>query len=214
MHEEERSLGVPRWRPDSLARSRPEGAPRGPGRPSRPERGAVYDQPMSWLRSSVKDDRGVLAPLISGPLSVHSAGEARLGFALRCSIERSIRLDDRQQLVTGAKALLLSFPFWAPSALMPAVVIQSREVIPVWIGFSLMIPVGLAGPLAFTWVFRRLVACEVAQAYADRGLCGSCGYGLADAKPEADGCRVCPECGSAWLAERPAERAHAASETP
>ncbi len=31
-----------------------------------------------------------------------------------------------------------------------------------------------------------------------RGVCAACGYSLAELEPEADGCRVCPECGSAW----------------
>jgi hypothetical protein len=31
-----------------------------------------------------------------------------------------------------------------------------------------------------------------------RGLCAACGYDLAGHEPEADGCRVCPECGAAW----------------
>ncbi len=30
------------------------------------------------------------------------------------------------------------------------------------------------------------------------GVCAGCGYNLAGLKPEADGCRVCPECGAAW----------------
>lgn len=28
--------------------------------------------------------------------------------------------------------------------------------------------------------------------------CASCGYRLREVEPEADGCRVCPECGGAW----------------
>ncbi|MEO1278047.1 MAG: hypothetical protein AAFV77_03730 [Planctomycetota bacterium] len=30
------------------------------------------------------------------------------------------------------------------------------------------------------------------------GLCPGCGYSIAELQPEADGCRVCPECGAAW----------------
>lgn len=30
------------------------------------------------------------------------------------------------------------------------------------------------------------------------GLCPACGYEIAGLEPEADGCRVCPECGGAW----------------
>jgi hypothetical protein len=33
---------------------------------------------------------------------------------------------------------------------------------------------------------------------ATRGRCGGCGYDLAEVAAEADGCRVCAECGTAW----------------
>lgn len=41
-----------------------------------------------------------------------------------------------------------------------------------------------------------------ARAIAATGLCASCGYRIGDLPVEADGCRVCPECGAAW---RPSE---------
>lgn len=30
------------------------------------------------------------------------------------------------------------------------------------------------------------------------GLCACCAYRITELRAEADGCRVCPECGSAW----------------
>jgi hypothetical protein len=33
---------------------------------------------------------------------------------------------------------------------------------------------------------------------AAQGRCGACGYGLGSVPPGEDGCRLCPECGSAW----------------
>jgi hypothetical protein len=37
-----------------------------------------------------------------------------------------------------------------------------------------------------------------AEAIAGEGLCPGCLYKLSDLPEEADGCRVCPECGGAW----------------
>ena len=36
------------------------------------------------------------------------------------------------------------------------------------------------------------------RGFLREGHCPACGYGLAEIEPEADGCRVCPECGAAW----------------
>jgi hypothetical protein len=64
------------------------------------------------------------------------------------------------------------------------------------------------------WVFGGLLAMLVLQAFAtalsipknrrqrrellDAGRCPGCGSSIAELEPQADGCRVCPECGSAW----------------
>ena len=39
---------------------------------------------------------------------------------------------------------------------------------------------------------------RAAKLCLSRRLCPSCGYTLDGLTPEADGCRVCPECGAAW----------------
>lgn len=31
-----------------------------------------------------------------------------------------------------------------------------------------------------------------------KGVCAACGYPMMELEIQADGCRVCPECGSAW----------------
>lgn len=41
--------------------------------------------------------------------------------------------------------------------------------------------------------------------WIDAGLCPTCAYDLRDARVEADGCRVCPECGGAWRADNSPE---------
>ena len=39
---------------------------------------------------------------------------------------------------------------------------------------------------------------RVARMYACAEFCGSCGFELRGLANDADGCRVCPECGAAW----------------
>lgn len=58
-------------------------------------------------------------------------------------------------------------------------------------------------------VFRRrlrdrisTVGPSLVSAITQDGLCATCLYQLGGLVPEADGCLVCPECGSAWRAER------------
>ena len=47
-------------------------------------------------------------------------------------------------------------------------------------------------------VQRFLSAWAQRSAAARLGVCPSCTHGLTQLRPEADGCHVCPECGSAW----------------
>jgi hypothetical protein len=50
--------------------------------------------------------------------------------------------------------------------------------------------------IVFGGGIRRLAFDACLQA----GHCAACGYPLLEIEPEADGCRVCPECGAAWRA--------------
>lgn len=43
---------------------------------------------------------------------------------------------------------------------------------------------------------------RLAVILVEAGLCPTCSYTLADLPLETDGCRVCPECGAAWRADR------------
>jgi hypothetical protein len=48
---------------------------------------------------------------------------------------------------------------------------------------------------------RRLLA--LSRGALAAGLCGACGYRIEDQHTAADGKRVCPECGGAWMANAP-----------
>jgi hypothetical protein len=51
-------------------------------------------------------------------------------------------------------------------------------------------------------IARGVVAPNIAATAVAEGLCGSCGYRLNALATAADGCVMCPECGSAWFACR------------
>ncbi len=49
--------------------------------------------------------------------------------------------------------------------------------------------------VVYGWIVHRR---PEPTAWLGLGLCPACGYSIAEIEPEEDGCRVCPECGSAW----------------
>jgi hypothetical protein len=59
---------------------------------------------------------------------------------------------------------------------------------------------------AATGIMILCVCAIVAGLLSERGIrkrlladrCGACDYSLAAVEPQADRCRVCPECGAAW----------------
>ncbi|MBX3385855.1 MAG: hypothetical protein KF768_04740 [Phycisphaeraceae bacterium] len=51
------------------------------------------------------------------------------------------------------------------------------------------------------------LAGDIASAMLSALRCPVCGYDLSRSPAEPDGCRHCPECGSAWSDERCGERA-------
>lgn len=53
------------------------------------------------------------------------------------------------------------------------------------------------------WWYGRAVLVGHARLVLRRGGCPVCWYDLRTIKPEADGCRTCPECGAAWRLEQP-----------
>lgn len=83
-------------------------------------------------------------------------------------------------------------------------------------GAFLIVHWALTGAAADPWRWAVAVAAAVGVVYAcgasacarendiqrrigrASALCAACGYSIAEIEPEEDGCRVCPECGSAW----------------
>jgi hypothetical protein len=57
--------------------------------------------------------------------------------------------------------------------------------------------IALSGPL-WVWGYRSGQASRIRSALLQHNYCPSCGYALHGLEPQADGCRVCPECASAW----------------
>ncbi len=63
------------------------------------------------------------------------------------------------------------------------------------------------GLLGFLGLVRAPVASwRLIAVLLRHGRCAQCAYPLGDSRIEADGCRVCPECGAAWNAILPARR--------
>jgi multisubunit Na+/H+ antiporter MnhF subunit len=62
--------------------------------------------------------------------------------------------------------------------------------------------VGVIGTVVLCWWLWRgnTRAAAAIRRCVTWGACPSCGYPLAASKVEADGCRVCSECGAAWRA--------------
>ncbi len=52
--------------------------------------------------------------------------------------------------------------------------------------------------VVFVWSGRRYVRDRYHRVILAKQYCPSCGYRLVGARPEGDGCIVCPECGAAW----------------
>lgn len=94
---------------------------------------------------------------------------------------------------------------------------RTRLLVVLLIGVAIAVPPLILGPLVpmapmlavhavlavvVVVVGRALVAAQLFKAQRRAalalGLCPACGYSIAEIEPEADNCRICPECGSAW----------------
>lgn len=62
--------------------------------------------------------------------------------------------------------------------------------------------IGFAIAVAMYAVVGSIVQAPARRAYRrgwlSLGLCPGCAYRITEIEPQQDGCRVCPECGSAW----------------
>lgn len=113
-------------------------------------------------------------------------------------IERGLRLERIWTLRNIAVHLLVLLPIIAASAILVPV-LSFTPAVPRWVTiFAVAVLLGLATPLALFTIHRHLFADQIASAYIAAGRCAACGYGLASATVEPDGCRVCPECSAAW----------------
>ncbi len=60
------------------------------------------------------------------------------------------------------------------------------------------------------WLVFRARAELVRRDALRDAICPSCGYSLEESPREADGCRLCPECGGAWrVDDNPSPMEHA-----
>lgn len=67
-----------------------------------------------------------------------------------------------------------------------------------------LVPVLPLPPLM--WWLVRSVRQRVARLVVNERYCATCGYPLGQINAAADGCTVCPECGSAWRVGPPPDR--------
>lgn len=84
------------------------------------------------------------------------------------------------------------------NAIVFAVYAQLRPMLPApwrWLlAISLLAILIYAGSV----VVRAREIREQRRVARAKGVCTACGYPIAELEPQADGCRVCPECGCAW----------------
>jgi len=150
---------------------------------------------MPW-RVTVTDDRGRSVPLAPTEI-LPDGGEgeraARLKVAARAPREPTTRAEILRGVVFG----LLAGPVMIFVTIAPAwLAISARW--PWWATLVACIPMVACPALVTIFVVRRVTPQRLAQHQVRAGYCGSCGHDLTGLAPEADGCRVCSECGAAW----------------
>ncbi len=154
---------------------------------------------MRWLHGEpARDDRGrVVETLSVRAIRSANVGKAPAALAkqLRDIVKNRAAGFDPMNLVIS---LVLVLSFLAALYLLPIRGLPYYGAIGAFVVFQVWV---------LRWCAERRMAREVAGTIAAHGLCGSCGYTLQDLPPDPDGCVVCPECGSAWDAER-MTRAH------
>lgn len=137
--------------------------------------------------AKVRDDRGRLVPL--APTRFSLAGPSRgEGAAFPPSAEQ------RRQ---GVRFLLAMAPLTAAMSLAP-VGLFIMGMIRAWVMFTMVGAFTLVEIWVGWQITRRVRARKFATALVAVSRCGSCAHDLTGLSAEADGCRVCPECGAAW----------------
>ncbi|MEQ9097306.1 MAG: hypothetical protein RIE32_13705 [Phycisphaerales bacterium] len=95
----------------------------------------------------------------------------------------------------GGVPLVLAF---IAAAMGFAVLIGLHGLVPHWLRYALVL--AAMAPCFYVsaaWTKHKAIR-ESDRLGRARGLCPACGYSIAGLEPEEDGCRICPECGSAW----------------
>lgn len=106
---------------------------------------------------------------------------------------RPLIVKESRGAVTFAVIVALPF-FFIPAVMLPGFVSKIG-----WQVILLAFVVGATGPLVMNITLRYLLGPKILEVCVREGICGSCAYELKGLEPDpADGCIVCPECGSAW----------------
>jgi ribosomal protein L32 len=151
------------------------------------------------LESQVFDDRGRWRPTprwsegALGSLDEQTQEALRRAFRARCT-PLGKRWTERRgwfRLVAGVIAALLIL------AIVPGRAVQL--VLLAIVGVGVLTDIRYARCLTWT---DLMILRDVLLAHR---VCAHCGYSLADAAEEADGCVVCPECGGAWRLDQVAK---------
>jgi hypothetical protein len=139
----------------------------------------------------VLDARGARRPLLATPLPGAPGLESRL------AIERGVNTNGAWTPKKVAALALIMLPIIVLGGLtIPT--LSFTPGVPRWVVVAVGIPVGALPAIAVVVVGRRLFAEHIAEACTAARICPSCGYDLKSAPVEADGCRICAECGGAW----------------
>lgn len=153
---------------------------------------------MTRFRFPCVDDRGVLVPggWLTSRRATRCAGidAATRRAALRAINRESGRYGGRMGLSMGVPVIVI-VGLLEPASLVVkiAAVVLLAEAMR-----------SIAWPRAWPRFTRALRA-----GWLEQGRCPACGTAITIVEPEDDGCRVCPQCGSAWKMDEKVAHAEA-----
>lgn len=171
------------------------------------------------MRSTDDLDRPVRIPLSHAVWLARSAKRseparaARAGGGVRTRLRSTAGVAIRT--VTSMRVLSVLLPALGGAAILGVIVVLMTQDRAMAIGLLVFSPVYV--PLMTLLMISgrglfgmgRTLAGDVSRAMLGLLRCPSCGYDLSRSPVEEDGCRHCPECGSAWSDERCGERGRA-----
>ncbi len=154
---------------------------------------------MRSLRPTIIDDRGKRVPLVNHDWRAYLGGDAERMNRIKAAASVESWRPSAQELRRVAMFCLFMLPAILVGALAPAF-ITSRTWLPRWAQFLVILSTAVLPALISVFVVRRVLAQRIARSHVRAGLCASCGYDIRSIPGDAEGCRVCPECGAAWMA--------------